>query len=127
MRMRPSAISLTRLTYSSAISLKTSFAPHAPCILSTTGDCATEIIGKPVIAAPAAPTDAVVRNFRRDGLVTASAWLFLTSFSIDSLLLKGTANGATVINRPDPWPERLILRTACLRGGGCVFLRPHYR
>ena len=36
MRSRPPAISLTRVTYSCAISLKMSFAPQAPCILSTT-------------------------------------------------------------------------------------------
>src|SRR5690606_13779417 len=102
-----------------AISLKTSFAPHAPCILSTMGDCATEIIGKPVIAAPAAPTEAVVRNLRRDGLLTAADSLFLTSFSMDSLLLLGTANSATVINRPDLTSERLILRTSRPSGCGC--------
>ena len=55
------------MTYSSAISLKMSFAPHAPCIFSTIGDCATEIIGKLVIAAPVAPAAAVPMNLRRDG------------------------------------------------------------
>src|SRR3990172_7890756 len=65
MRRRPPAISLTRLTYSSAISLKTSLAPQEPCILSTIGDCATEIIGAANAAAPATPPAAVPRNRRR--------------------------------------------------------------
>src|SRR5688572_32609878 len=64
MRRRPPAISLTRVTYSCAISLKMSLAPHAPCILSTTVDWATEIIGAESAAAPAAPA-APVRNLRR--------------------------------------------------------------
>src|SRR5688572_20415337 len=64
MRRRPPAISLTRVTYSCAISLKMSLAPHAPCILSTIGDWATEIIGAESAAAPAAPA-APVRNLRR--------------------------------------------------------------
>ena len=54
MRRRPPAISLTRLTYSSAISLKMSLAPQAPCILMTVGDWATETIGAARAAAPAA-------------------------------------------------------------------------
>ena len=78
MRRRPPAISLTRLTYSSAISLKMSLAPHAPCILITIGDWDLAIIGKPSAAAPAPA--APVRNLRRlatDGVVSfCSSFLF---------------------------------------------------
>ena len=87
MRRRPPAISLTRLTYSSAISLKMSLAPHAPCILSTIGDCDFAIIGKPAIAAPPAAA-APVRNFRRAGLTlpvctaTGCSMVLLTSLLI---------------------------------------------
>ena len=69
MRRRPPAISLTRLTYSSAISLKMSLAPQAPCILSTMGDCATEIIGA---VSAAAPATLAPRNLRRAGLVSGT-------------------------------------------------------
>src|SRR6187551_3692811 len=67
MRRRPPDIALTRFTYSCAMSLKMSAEPHEPCILITIGDCATEIIGKPVIAAPVVTAAAPVRNLRRDG------------------------------------------------------------
>src|SRR5688572_19204686 len=78
MRRRPPAISLTRVTYSCAISLKMSLAPHAPCIFSTTGDWATEIIGAETAAAPAAAA-APVRNLRRVGEVAFGATLVLSS------------------------------------------------
>src|SRR5688572_27281461 len=64
MRRRPPDMSFTRFTYSLAMSLKMSLAPHEPCILITMGDCATEIIGAESAAAPAAPA-APVRNLRR--------------------------------------------------------------
>src|SRR5688572_11668872 len=64
MRRRPPDMSFTRFTYSLAMSLKMSLAPHEPCILITMGDCATEIIGAERAAAPAAPA-APVRNLRR--------------------------------------------------------------
>src|SRR5687768_1780574 len=64
MRRRPPDMSFTRFTYSFAMSLKMSLAPHEPCILITTGDWATEIIGAESAAAPAAPA-APVRNLRR--------------------------------------------------------------
>ena len=73
MRSRPPAISLTRVTYCSAISLKMSLAPQAPCILSTIGDCATEIIGAVSAAAPATPAAAEPRKRRRAGLAGAGA------------------------------------------------------
>ena len=53
-----------------------SFAPQAPCILSTIGDCATEIMGKPTAAAPVAVA-APVRNLRRLTFLVVS---FVESF-----------------------------------------------
>ncbi|MNC90258.1 hypothetical protein D3C83_63350 [compost metagenome] len=88
MRSLPPAISLTRLTYSWAISLKMSFAPHDPCILNTTGDWATEIMGKPVMAAPVVAAAAPVRNLRRDGSFVSADFSLSVSFMV-SLLWRG--------------------------------------
>ncbi len=84
MRSLPPAISFTRLTYSSAISLKMSFAPQAPCILITTGDWVRPIIGKPSVAVPAvaAAAPAPVRNRRRAG----GADFFVCSLLMEMLL-----------------------------------------
>jgi len=62
MRNLPPAMSFTRLTNSIANSLKMSVALQAPCILITIGDCATEIIGKPAIAAPVVAMAAPVKG-----------------------------------------------------------------
>jgi hypothetical protein len=75
MRRRPPAISFTRLTYSSAISLKMSLAPQAPCIFSTMGVWATDTIGAVIAAAPATPPTAARRNRRRAGVVPGLAAL----------------------------------------------------
>jgi len=65
-----------------------SVALHAPCIFSTTGDCATEIIGKPVIAVPAAAAVAPVKNLRRDLAGSFSVAALVTfSLSIASSVL----------------------------------------
>src|SRR6185503_1859091 len=88
MRRRPPAISLTRLTYSSAISLKMSFAPHAPCILRTIGPCALAIIGKPRVAAPAVAAAAPDRNLRREA-ADLSFRLLMYCLLLGSLLWRG--------------------------------------
>ena len=104
MRSRPSAISFTRLTYSSAISLKMSFAPHAPCILSTMGDCATEIIGA---VSAAAPATLAPRNLRRAGLSRATGALKLL-WSVIVCLLMRLASGwrVTALQVPARTPTR---------------------
>jgi hypothetical protein len=65
MRRRPPDMSLTRFTYSWAISLKMSAEPHEPCILMTIGDWDFTIIGKPSAVAPVAAAAAPLRNLRR--------------------------------------------------------------
>src|SRR5690349_9084675 len=67
------------------MSLKMSAEPHEPCILITIGDCATEIIGKPVIAAPVVAAAAPVRNLRREAAAPFSCLLiwFSSSKAID--------------------------------------------
>src|SRR5687768_8178435 len=129
MRSLPPDISFTRVTYSCAISLKMSFAPHAPCILSTTGDWATEIIGKPVIAAPVVAAAAPVRNLRREAAVSGSAragdcaFFFRNLLSISSSVLvvyRGTHDtGLHAAKHPRPCgtAERQVL------SGGTLYYR----
>src|SRR5687767_14587099 len=85
MRRRPPDMSLTRFTYSFAMSLKMSLAPHEPCILMTMGDWATEIIGAEMAAAPAVAA-APVRNLRRVGFAVAVTAPLLPFF-MDCLLV----------------------------------------
>src|SRR5687767_10650323 len=91
MRRRPPDISFTRVTYSCAISLKMSLAPHEPCILMTIGDCDLTIVGKPSVAAPAVAAAAPVRNFRREA-AGLSFWLLICCLLLGCLVL---TRGAT--------------------------------
>ena len=84
----PPAMAWTRSTYSFAKSLKTLFAPQAPCILRRTV-LARDSIGKAKVAAPAAavPRAAFFRKLRRDIFGASVVFCVYRTFSIPPLLL----------------------------------------
>jgi hypothetical protein len=65
--------------------------PQAPCILSTTGDWATEIIGAVSAAALATPVAAAPRNLRRAGWAVPAVGVVLSVMSVSLVL--GCRNG----------------------------------
>jgi hypothetical protein len=78
---RPPDMPFTLPAKSRAYSWKMSFAGQVLCQRMVIGDCATEIMGKPIAAAPAVPAAALLRKERRDSFFSSGLFSLLMGLS----------------------------------------------